>query len=116
MLSDSGLPGLPWLTMYWYDEPLLGGALSTAGGLVFYGNPYGILKALDVNTGRILWKFNTGSGISQSPVTYMIDGRQYVAVVSGRLKGPPSFFGPIGERVINASPQGGALVVFALPN
>jgi PQQ-dependent dehydrogenase (methanol/ethanol family) len=96
------------------ELPFLGGALSTAGGLVFYGNQTGALKALDAKNGSVLWTFDVGTGILQSPVTYMIDGKQYLAVVAGRIKGPPSFFGTIGQRVIDASPQGGILVVFTL--
>jgi alcohol dehydrogenase (cytochrome c) len=96
------------------DLPFLGGAMSTAGGLVFYGNTHGALKAVDAKTGDVLWKFNVGTGILQSPVTYAVDGKQYLAVVAGRIKGPPSFLGKIGERVIAASPEGGVLVVFEL--
>lgn len=96
------------------DLPFLGGALTTAGNLVFYGNPKGELKAVDARNGNVLWQFNIGTGILQSPVTYTIDGKQYLAVVAGRIKGPPSFFGKIGQRVIDASPEGGVLVVFAL--
>jgi PQQ-dependent dehydrogenase (methanol/ethanol family) len=96
------------------DLPFLGGALSTAGGLVFYGNVHGELKAVDARSGNVLWKFNVGTGILQGPVTYAIDGKQYLAVVAGRLKGPPSFFGKMGQRFIEASPEGGMLVVFEL--
>jgi len=96
------------------DLPFLGGAMSTAGGLVFYGNQHGILKAVDAKSGSVLWQFDVGTGILQSPVTYSVGGKQYVAVVAGRTKGPPSFFGKIGQRVIDASPEGGILVVFAL--
>jgi PQQ-dependent dehydrogenase (methanol/ethanol family) len=96
------------------DLPILGGAMSTAGGLVFYGNQKGELKALDAKSGAVLWQFNVGTGILQSPVTYSVDGKQYLAVVAGRSKGPPSFLGKIGQRVINASPEGGVLVVFQL--
>jgi PQQ-dependent dehydrogenase (methanol/ethanol family) len=96
------------------DLPFLGGAMSTAGGLVFYGNTHGELKGLDAKTGNVLWTFNAGTGILQSPITYAIDGKQYLAVVAGRVKGPPSFLGKIGERVINASPEGGIVVVFEL--
>ncbi|PYO47452.1 MAG: hypothetical protein DMD84_23550 [Candidatus Rokuibacteriota bacterium] len=98
------------------DLPFLGGAMSTAGGLVFYGNQHGELKALDAKTGAVLWKFNVGTGILQSPTTYMIDGKQYLAVVAGRVKGPPSFLGKIGQKVIDASPEGGLVVVFELAN
>ena len=96
------------------DLPFLGGALSTAGNLVFYGNQQGELKAVDAKTGNVLWTFNIGTGILQSPVTYMADGKQYLAVVAGRIKGPPSFFGKIGQRVIDATPEGGVVVVFGL--
>lgn len=96
------------------DLPFLGGAMSTAGGLVFYGNTHGELKAVDAKTGGVLWKFNLGTGILQSPITYLLDGKQYLAVVAGRIKGPPSFLGKIGQKVIDASPEGGILVVFEL--
>lgn len=96
------------------DVPMIGGAMSTAGGLVFYGDPYGILKAVDAKSGAILWTFNVGSGMAQSPITYVVDGKQYLAVVAGRIKGPPSFFGKIGEKVVNASPEGGIVAVFEL--
>jgi alcohol dehydrogenase (cytochrome c) len=97
------------------DElPFMGGALTTAGGLVFHGNVKGWFKALDAKTGKELWKFNAGSGISQGAITYELDGKQYVAVVSGRLKTPPSFLGKTGERVFASSAEGGALFVFEL--
>ena len=98
------------------DLPFLGGAMSTAGGLVFYGNTHGELKAVDATNGNVLWKFNVGTGILQSPVTYMLDGKQYVSVVAGRIKGPPSFLGKIGQGVINASAEGGLVVTFELGN
>ena len=92
----------------------MGGALTTGGGLVFHGNIQGWFKALDAKTGKELWKFNTGSGISQGAITYELDGKQYVAVVSGRLKTPPSFLGHTGERIFASSPEGGAVFVFEL--
>jgi alcohol dehydrogenase (cytochrome c) len=90
------------------------GAMSTAGGLVFYGNINGIFKAVDAKTGKVLWQFRVGTGITQSAVTYSIDGKQYIAVVAGRLKGPPSFFGKIGQKMMEQSPEGGILMVFSL--
>ncbi|MEO8029411.1 MAG: PQQ-dependent dehydrogenase, methanol/ethanol family [Gemmatimonadota bacterium] len=61
-----------------------GGALTTAGGLVFYGTMEGWLKALDQKTGKLLWKFKTPSGIIGNPMTYKgPDGKQYIAVLSG---------------------------------
>jgi lanthanide-dependent methanol dehydrogenase len=59
------------------------GALSTAGGVVFYGTLDGYLKAVDAKTGRILYKFKTPSGIIGNVNTYMHNGKQYVAVLSG---------------------------------
>jgi glucose dehydrogenase len=96
------------------DLPFLSGALSTAGGLVFYGNLHGEFKAVDAKNGNVLWKFNIGTGILPGAITYAVDGKQYVAIVAGRVKGPPSFFGKMGQRFIDASPEGGVLVVFEL--
>jgi alcohol dehydrogenase (cytochrome c) len=99
------------------DELLyLGGMLTTAGGLVFHGDLKGWFKALDARTGQVLWQFNTGSGISAAPMTYELGGKQYVAVVSGRTFSIPAFFGPIGEKMVAASPEGGTLFVFELPS
>ena len=98
------------------DELLfIGGMLSTAGGLVFHGDIRGQFKALDAKTGKPLWQFQTGSGISAGPMTYELGGKQYVAVVSGRTFAIPAFFGPIGEKMVAASPEGGTLFVFELP-
>ncbi len=94
--------------------PYVGGMLATAGGLVFHGNTEGWFKALDQRTGELLWKFNTGSGIHAGPITYMIDGVQYVAVVSGRTHSIPPFFGETGRKMMAATAEGGALFVFEL--
>lgn len=98
------------------ELPFMGGTLATAGGLVFHGNIQGWFEAFDAKTGQELWKFNAGSGISQGPITYELGGKQYLAVVSGRLKTPPSFLAHIGERIFASSPEGGALFVFELPS
>ena len=98
------------------DElPWLGGTLTTKGGLAFHGDIKGWFKALDAKTGKTLWQFNTGSGISAAPITYELDGKQYVAVVSGRTFTIPLFLGPIGAKMVAASPEGGTLFVFELP-
>ena len=99
------------------DELLfMGGMLSTAGGLVFHGDLKGWFKALDARTGRTLWQFQTGSGVSAAPMTYELGGKQYLAVVSGRTFAIPAFFGPIGEKMVAASAEGGTLFVFELPS
>ncbi|SKA46360.1 alcohol dehydrogenase (cytochrome c) [Enterovibrio nigricans DSM 22720] len=63
--------------------PLWGGVMTTAGGLVFTGNPEGYLMAFDDKTGELLYKFNTGSGIVGTPVTWEMDGEQYISILSG---------------------------------
>jgi alcohol dehydrogenase (cytochrome c) len=63
--------------------PTLSGALSTGGGLVFVGMFDGTLAAYDDTTLEELWKVNVGSGFTAPPMTYEIDGRQYVAIASG---------------------------------
>ena len=98
------------------DElPWLGGTLTTAGGLTFHGDVRGWFKALDAKSGQVLWQFNTGSGISAAPMTYAVGGKQYVAVVSGRTFTIPLFLGPVGAKMVAASPEGGTLFVFELP-
>jgi quinohemoprotein ethanol dehydrogenase len=66
------------------------GALSTAGGLVFRGKVDGNLMAHDAKTGEDLWSFQTGWGISAPPMTYSVDGKQYVVVASGGNRGGQS--------------------------
>jgi alcohol dehydrogenase (cytochrome c) len=59
------------------------GVLSTAGGLVFFGESSGAFAAVDAATGKYLWHFETNHAIKASPMTYEVDGRQYVAIASG---------------------------------
>jgi glucose dehydrogenase len=58
------------------------GVLSTAGGLVFAGEHKGQISALDARTGKSVWHFNTGDLITSSPISYGIDGQQYIAISS----------------------------------
>jgi alcohol dehydrogenase (cytochrome c) len=60
-----------------------GGTLATAGGLVFFGDDAGSLEAVEAQTGRALWHFNTGQTIRASPMTYSVDGVQYVTIATG---------------------------------
>ncbi len=59
------------------------GVLSTAGDVLFIGQPDGYLLALDAANGKELWRFQTGAGVHTTPVTYEVGGEQYVAVFSG---------------------------------
>jgi alcohol dehydrogenase (cytochrome c) len=85
--------------------PLFAGLLATRSGLVFTGDQLGHAMALDARTGEVLWQFQTGSGINASPITYELDGTQYIALLSG-LGGDPSFY--------FKGPKGGMFWVFAL--
>ncbi len=96
------------------DLPFNGGTLSTAGNLVFYGNLHGDFHAINATNGKILWKKNLGSGIGAGPVTYAVDGKQYVAVVIGRTAAIPAFLGDVGKKMTAAAPEGGSLFVFAV--
>jgi alcohol dehydrogenase (cytochrome c) len=59
------------------------GLMATAGGLVFYGDGRGAFVAADARDGRLLWHFNTGQSWKAGPMTYTVDGKQYVAIAAG---------------------------------
>lgn len=99
---------------YKNKAPLWGGVLTTAGNLVFTGTPEGYLKAFDAQTGKEVWKFNTGSGVVGSPVTWEQDGEQYVAVLSGWGGAVPLWGGEVAKSITHIN-QGGSLWVFKLP-
>jgi len=108
-----------------------GGALATAGGVVFYGTMEGWLKAVDAKTGKVLWKYKTPSGIIGNPMTYTVNGKQFVAVMSGiggwagigvaagiGAEDPTAGLGALGAfgDAGAYTNQGGVLTVFALDN
>jgi len=108
--------------------PNWGGALVTDGGLVFYGSLGGDFRAVDRNTGKILWSRKLASGVIGNPITYKVNGKQYVSVWSGigGWIGLPvtagldmnDKFGAIGATAmakataLNKIPQGGTLFTF----
>ena len=61
-----------------------GGMLATAGGLVFGGDGQGYLIAFDAASGKVLWKFQTGGNVAAPPISYAVNGRQYIAVAAGQ--------------------------------
>jgi PQQ-dependent dehydrogenase (methanol/ethanol family) len=65
------------------EQPLIGGGLATAGGLYFFGEGNGSFNALDSATGKKLWNFNCGAGANAMPVSYMVNGKQYIAMGCG---------------------------------
>ena len=60
-----------------------GGTMTTAGGLVFFGNDTEAIEAVDATSGKSLWHFNTGQSMHASPMSYAVEGTQYVAIASG---------------------------------
>jgi PQQ-dependent dehydrogenase (methanol/ethanol family) len=95
------------------DLPFNGGTLTTAGGLTFWGDLHGVFHAYDAKNGTELWKSVLGSGIGAGPITYAVDGKQYVAIVVGRTAAIPAFLGDVGKKITQATPEGGALFVFS---
>ena len=65
-------------------SPLWAGVLATAGGLVFGSSNEGNFYALDAATGQALWDFQTGGIISANPMTFLVDGHQYVGIASSQ--------------------------------
>jgi len=65
------------------DQPMIGGALSTAGNLVFAGEGNGWFKAYDAKTGKVLWQYQCGAGVNAPPTSYTVNGKQYIAVAAG---------------------------------
>lgn len=84
-------------------QPLLGGILSTGGGLVFSGEGDGEFFALDEDTGKKLWSYKHTAGVNAPPISYSVEGKQYIAVAAGGNK-------------IAGYPTGDTLLVFSLPN
>jgi glucose dehydrogenase len=84
------------------SQPMLGGLLATAGGLVFAGEGEGRFSAFDAETGAPLWHYAAAAGVNAPPITYAVGGRQYVAVAAG------------GNSLFNFK-SGDEFLVFALP-
>ena len=94
-----------------------GGVLSSAGGLVFQGDALGMLKAYDKDTGEVVWEFNTYTSMLAPPVTFEIDGVQYLSILTG--SGGGDLFGgeplpPVAEHASLTYNNYGRLLVFSL--
>lgn len=68
---------------YVAPQPLIGGALATAGNLVFMGEGNGWFDAFNAKTGQRVWRYQLGAGVNAPPVTYTVNGTQYIAVAAG---------------------------------
>ena len=84
------------------EQPLIGGVLATAGDLVFNGEGNGCFHAFDAKTGKKLWEYQCGAGVNAPAVSYMVGGKQYVAVAAG------------GNTQLDFK-RGNTVMVFALP-
>ena len=84
------------------DQPMIGGISVTGGDLAFAGEGNGLFKAYDARSGKVLWTYQCGAGVNAPPVTYMVDGKQYVAVGAG------------GNTQIDFK-RGNSVFVFSLP-
>ena len=84
------------------EQPLIGGVLATAGGLVFNGEGNGLFRAFDARTGKKLWEYQCGAGVNAPAVSYVVGGKQYVAVAAG------------GNTQLDFK-RGNSVLVFALP-
>ncbi len=97
-----------------YPGPSNGGLLVTAGGVLFQGTAGGAFNAFEAATGRKLWSMDAQTGVLAAPVTYSIDGEQYVAVLVGWgsifALGPPGVISTMSGKVPNIS----RLLVFKL--
>ena len=82
-------------------QPMIGGILATAGGLVFAGEANGRFRAYDANNGKVLWAFQAGAGVNAPPSSYAVGGQQYVVVGAG------------GNVQIDAK-RGNAIIAFRL--
>ena len=90
-------------------QPMVASVLTTGGDLVLTGEPNGMFNAWHARTGELLWQYQTGNGIHSNPVTYSVNGRQYIAVPTG-WGGWLEGFAP---EMLGAT-RGSSLYVFAL--
>ncbi len=93
------------------DHAIWSANLVTSGGLLFTGKETGEFIALDIEDGKQVWQFQTGSGINAQPITYTHNGKQYITVLSG-IGG--LWWNLAREQLKDKVPQGGSVWTFAL--
>jgi alcohol dehydrogenase (cytochrome c) len=96
-----------------FELPPISSVLTTGGGLVFTGDMRGNLYAFDADNGNELWTFAAGSGARGGPVSYAVNGKQYVVIPTGLGSHVPGFLAGAFPQIKNL-PGGAALIAFTL--
>ena len=96
--------------------PFLSAVLSTAGGVSFVGDYDRVFKAVDTKTGKTLWQTQLGTTVQGYPVSFSIDGKQYIAVTTGLGGGSPENMPNVILTDVHRPDNGQAVYVFALPD
>ena len=98
---------------YTQEQPIYAPITATAGGLIFTGGSDRKFKAIDQETGELVWSTTLASRVTGHPISYEVDGRQYIAVPAGGPGFADLFLGMVGKAdTVSGSP---AIYVFALP-